>query len=108
MQGFSCAEYWRCEGKDRPVLSDGCAKDGVINLTDLEIKKIIDLRSSERRSCVRAENITLDASDTKCPGENQVCCKNPDLEAELCRVDKTAEKQGKKIQFQYLVLLFCF
>ena len=52
-------------------------------LLDSFLKPSIELYSY-LRVCVDLKTVTLDASDEKCPKSNQVCCKNPDLEIELC------------------------
>ena len=73
-------EYWRCEGKQN-VKSDGLGC-GFTNLIELE--ESVDLRKSSE-NCVNVNDVvTLDASDTKCPESNQICCKNPDFTARRC------------------------
>ena len=83
VQGFRCAEYWRCENSTA-VMSDG---SGLINL-----------RQSHRpdsQTCVTMDDVTLDASDEKCPVENQVCCKDPDFTVKKCPPGgKTSNQKG--------------
>ena len=43
--------------------------------------------------CIDPKEVLLDANDEKCPNGNQVCCKNPDMDVELCESDK--DKKGK-------------
>ena len=72
-------EYWRCKGKQN-VKSDGLGC-GFTSLTELEEK--VDLRESSE-NCINVNVVTLDASDTKCPESDQICCKKPDLKARRC------------------------
>jgi len=67
-EGYSCANAWNCN-ENNTIITDE--------------KGLIDVRS--------VTDFTLDLSDSKCPVEDQICCKKPNFRVERPEIEAPVE-----------------
>jgi len=84
-EGYSCANAWNCN-ENQTIITDG--------------KGLIDVRS--------ATDFTLDLSDTKCPDEDQICCRRPNFRKEPPIEDRPVdEKQRREVKEEAIEFSKC-